>query len=30
VRDVLHGGAEIGAFDADDDALKWIRASPSR
>jgi dihydropteroate synthase len=26
VREVLHGGAEIGAFDADDDALKWIRA----
>jgi len=26
VSEVLHGGAEIGAFDADDDALKWIRA----
>ncbi|WCB93626.1 Dihydropteroate synthase [Baekduia alba] len=29
VREVLHGGAEVGAFDADDDALKWIRATPS-
>jgi dihydropteroate synthase len=29
VRELLHGGAEIGAFDADDDALKWIRATPS-
>jgi dihydropteroate synthase len=26
VREVLHGGAEIGTFDAEDDALKWIRA----
>jgi dihydropteroate synthase len=26
VRSVLAGDAEIGAFDADDDALKWIRA----
>jgi dihydropteroate synthase len=26
VRDVLAGRAEVGAFDADDDALKWIRA----
>jgi dihydropteroate synthase len=26
MREVLHGGAEVGAFDADDDALKWIRA----
>ena len=29
VRAVLHGVEEIGAFDADDDALKWIRATPS-
>jgi dihydropteroate synthase len=29
VRELLHGGAEIGAFDPDDDALKWIRATPS-
>jgi dihydropteroate synthase len=29
VRSVLAGDAEIGAFDADDDALKWIRATPS-
>jgi dihydropteroate synthase len=29
VREVLHGGAEVGAVDADDDAQKWIRASPS-
>jgi dihydropteroate synthase len=29
VREVLHGGAEVGAIDADDDALKWIRTSPS-
>ena len=29
VRSVLNGGEEIGAFDADDDALKWIRATPS-
>jgi dihydropteroate synthase len=26
VREVLHGGAEVGAIDADDDRLKWIRA----
>lgn len=26
VRSVLAGDAQIGAFDADDDALKWIRA----
>lgn len=26
VRQVLAGDAEIGAFDAEDDALKWIRA----
>jgi dihydropteroate synthase len=26
VRGVLAGDAEIGSFDADDDALKWIRA----
>lgn len=26
VRAVLSGHAEVGAFDADDDALKWIRA----
>jgi dihydropteroate synthase len=26
VREVLHGGAEVGEFDAEDDALKWIRA----
>jgi dihydropteroate synthase len=26
VRTVLSGDAEIGAFDAEDDALKWIRA----
>jgi dihydropteroate synthase len=26
VREVLHGGAEVGPFDAEDDALKWIRA----
>ncbi|HWI75170.1 MAG TPA: dihydropteroate synthase [Baekduia sp.] len=26
VREVLTGGAEVGAFDADDDGLKWIRA----
>ncbi|WP_027007049.1 dihydropteroate synthase [Conexibacter woesei] len=29
VRSVLNGVEEIGAFDADDDALKWIRATPS-
>lgn len=29
VREVLHGGAEVGAIDADDDALKWIRQAPS-
>lgn len=29
VRSVLDGVGEIGAFDADDDALKWIRATPS-
>jgi dihydropteroate synthase len=29
VRTVLSGDAEIGAFDADDDALKWIRAQTS-
>jgi dihydropteroate synthase len=29
VRSVLAGDAEIGAFDADDDALKWIRAQTS-
>jgi dihydropteroate synthase len=29
VRTVLAGDAEIGAFDADDDALKWIRAQTS-
>ena len=29
VRSVLSGAEEIGAFDADDDALKWIRATPS-
>jgi dihydropteroate synthase len=27
VREVLAGGAEPGAIDPDDDALKWIRAS---
>jgi dihydropteroate synthase len=26
VREVLEGRAEVGAVDADDDALKWIRA----
>jgi dihydropteroate synthase len=26
VREVLAGGAEVGAFDGDDDGLKWIRA----
>jgi dihydropteroate synthase len=26
VREVLEGGAEVPSFDADDDALKWIRA----
>jgi len=26
VRDVLHGGAEVGEVDPGDDALKWIRA----
>lgn len=26
VRAVLEGGAEVPSFDADDDALKWIRA----
>jgi dihydropteroate synthase len=26
VREVLHGGAEVGDVDGDDDALKWIRA----
>jgi dihydropteroate synthase len=30
VRTVLAGDAEIGAFDADDDALKWIRAQTSK
>jgi dihydropteroate synthase len=29
VRSVLAGAQEIGAFDAADDALKWIRATPS-
>jgi dihydropteroate synthase len=29
VRSVLNGVEEIGAFDADDDALKWIRTTPS-
>lgn len=29
VRSVLAGTEDIGAFDADDDALKWIRATPS-
>ena len=29
VRAVLDGQAQVGAFDAGDDALKWIRASPS-
>jgi dihydropteroate synthase len=29
VREVLDGGAEVEAFDAHDDALKWIRATPS-
>jgi dihydropteroate synthase len=29
VREVLHGGAEVGSFDAGDDALKWIRARTS-
>jgi dihydropteroate synthase len=29
VRAVLAGDVEIGAFDADDDALKWIRAQTS-
>jgi dihydropteroate synthase len=29
VRAVLTGDAKVGAFDADDDALKWIRATPS-
>ena len=29
VRSVLSGAEEIGAFDAADDALKWIRATPS-
>jgi dihydropteroate synthase len=27
VAEVLQGGAEVGDFDADDDRLKWIRAS---
>lgn len=27
VREVLHGGAEVGALDPDDDSLKWIRAA---
>jgi dihydropteroate synthase len=26
VREVLHGGAEVGELDPDDDRLKWIRA----
>jgi hypothetical protein len=26
VREVLAGGAEVGAVDGDDDGLKWIRA----
>jgi dihydropteroate synthase len=29
VREVLAGGAEVGAFDATDDRLKWIRAQTS-
>jgi dihydropteroate synthase len=29
VRSVLAGTEDIGAFDGDDDALKWIRATPS-
>jgi dihydropteroate synthase len=29
VRSVLHGGAEVGEVDPDDDALKWIRAGTS-
>jgi dihydropteroate synthase len=30
VREVLHGGAEVGEIDPGDDALKWIRAETSR
>jgi dihydropteroate synthase len=29
VREVLHGGAEVGEVDPGDDALKWIRAETS-
>jgi dihydropteroate synthase len=29
VREVLHGGAEVGEVDPEDDALKWIRAGTS-
>ena len=29
VREVLDGGAQVPSFDADDDALKWIRAQTS-
>jgi len=29
VREVLHGGAEVGEVDASDDGLKWIRAGTS-
>jgi dihydropteroate synthase len=29
VREVLHGGAEVGEIDPADDALKWIRAETS-
>ena len=29
VRGVLAGQAEVGSIDGDDDALKWIRATPS-
>jgi dihydropteroate synthase len=28
VREVLHGGADVGDVDPGDDALKWIRATP--
>jgi dihydropteroate synthase len=28
VREVLHGGADVGDVDPGDDALKWIRAAP--
>jgi dihydropteroate synthase len=29
MREVLHGRAEVGELDAEDDALKWIRAQTS-